>query len=185
MAPPTALCRNRGMLMLPLDDPRWKTFSGGYQVGYDASPALRRLLDEGPAEDVLEELGNELCHQGDLGGASYASVPWLVEYLRRCAEFDARAAGLVLTIEFGRPFNRAQVPDGLRDDYEKAIRELPEIVLSKRGGPWDDLQVQVAASIVALGQGNRWFARAYYELDRAMLAHLIEQEFGSSDWDWP
>jgi hypothetical protein len=62
---------------------------------------------------------------------------------------------------------------------------LPEIVLSKRGGSWDDLQVQVAAAVLALGQGNFWFARTYYELDRAQLNHMLQQEFGSADWDWP
>lgn len=171
--------------MLSLDDPRWKTYVGGYQVVYDSSDLLRRLLHDGPEDGVLEELENELCHQGDLGSASYASLPWLVEYLRRCPVLDARAAGLVLTIEFGRPFNRDQMPEELRDGYEDAMRRLPDIVLSKRGGCWDDRQIQVGASVLALGQGNPWFARTYYELDRAELNHMIQHEFGSGDWDWP
>ncbi|MBW3543944.1 MAG: hypothetical protein KY476_27155, partial [Planctomycetes bacterium] len=66
-----------------------------------------------------------------------------------------------------------------------AMRQLPEVVLSKRKGQWDDRQVQVAAAVLALGQGNGWFARTYYELDRAMLDHLLQQEFGSAEWDWP
>lgn len=171
--------------MLPLDDPRWSEYIGGYQVAYDASEALRRLLDGPEAEGALEELENELCHQGDLGGASYASLPWIVEYLRRCPELDARAVGLVLTIEFGRPFNRGQMPQEVIDGYEIAMRQLPDIVLSKRGGRWDDRQVQVAAAVLALGQENGWFARTYYELDRAMLDHVLRQEFGSAEWDWP
>src|SRR5262245_50030936 len=111
--------------MLPLDDPRWKTYIGGYQDLYDASGALRRLLERGAGEDVLEELGNELCHQGDLGTASYASVPWLVEYVRRCPQLEARAVGLILTIEFGRHFNRDTLPLEIRGGYEHAIRQLP------------------------------------------------------------
>lgn len=171
--------------MLPLDDPRWNAYVGGYQLPYDASDAIRRLLDGPDTQAALEELENELCHQGDLGSASYASLPWIVEYVRRRPELDARAVGLVLTIEFGRPFNRDQLPQEVRGSYEDAMRQLPEIVLSKRGGQWDDRQVQVAASVLALGQNNFWFARTYYELDRAALTHMIQQEFGSPEWDWP
>lgn len=91
----------------------------------------------------------------------------------------------MLTIEFGRPFNRDPVPDEVRESYDHALRDLPEIVLSKRGAPWDDRQVQMAAAVLALGQGNGWFARTYYELDRPMLDNLLRQEFGSVEWDWP
>jgi hypothetical protein len=171
--------------MLPLDDPRWQTFIGGYQDAYDASAALRRLLSGENVDEAIEELGNELCHQGDLGVASYASLPWLVQYLKQCAELSAYILQLVLTIEFGRPFNRAVVPDFLQDSYERAIRELPDVVWSKRNGAWTDSQVHLAASVLALGQGNNWFARTYYELDRAMLEEMLKKEFGSPAWDWP
>lgn len=171
--------------MLSLDDPRWKAYIGAYQVPYDAAGAIRRLLHGPDQKSALDQLENELCHQGDLGSASYASLPWIVEYIRRCPELDARAVGLVLTIEFGRPFNRDQLPEELRDGYDNALRQLPEVVLSKRRGRWDDRQVQVAASVLALGQGNLWFAHTYYELDRAELDHLIQEEFGSADWDRP
>src|SRR5687767_8725495 len=96
--------------MLPLDDPRWSTYVGGYHVPYDASEAIQRLLDGPDVQAALEELENELCHQGDLGSASYAALPWLVEYVRRRPELDARAVSLALTIEFGRPFNCGQLP---------------------------------------------------------------------------
>jgi hypothetical protein len=175
----------RASPMLPLDDPRWAAYVGGYGLPYDASDAIRRLLDGPDPEGAMEELEDELCHQGDLGSASYASLPWIVEYLRRSPELDARAVGLVLTIEFGRPFNRDRAPEEVRAGYADAMRRLPEVVLSKRCGRWDDRQVQVATSVLALGQGNRWLARTYYELDRATLEHMIGQEFGSADWDWP
>jgi hypothetical protein len=64
--------------MLPLDDPRWRSYKGGYQAPYDASPGLRRLLADGPDEELWEEFWNELHHQGDVNQASYAAVPWLV-----------------------------------------------------------------------------------------------------------
>lgn len=171
--------------MLPLDDPRWKFYTGGYQNFYDASDALRRLLKEGAGSGALQELGEELCHQGDLGTASYASLPWLVEYVRRCPELDSQVLGLILTIEFGRPFNRHELPLEIRTGYERAIRDLPEVVLSKRCSSWTDSQMHLAAAVLAMAEGNPWFARTYYELDRAMLDHLLTEEFGTAEWDWP
>lgn len=171
--------------MLPLDDPRWREYIGGYREPYDASDALKRLLDGPDSVGALEELDDELCHQGDLGSASYASLPWILEYLRRRPDLDARAVGLVLTIEFGRPFNREQVPDEVRKGYDRALGLLSDVVLSKRGGQWDDRQTQVAAAVLALGQGNAWFARTYCELDRSMLDHLLKKEFGAAEWGWP
>lgn len=171
--------------MLPLDDPRWAAYTAGYGVPYDASEAILRLMNGPDPAAALAELDEELCHQGDLGPASYAAASWLVEYVRRAPELDARAVGLVLTIEFGRPFDGDRVPAEVRESYDAAIRELPGVVLSKHGGRWDDLQVRVAAAALALGQGNGWFARAYYEFGRPELEELAREEFGSAEWDWP
>lgn len=170
--------------MLPLDDPRWEGYVGGYQVPYDASGAIRRLRDGPDPLAALDELAEELCHQGDLGPASYAALPWLLDYVRRQPELDARAVGLILTIELGRPFQREAMPPELHAGYDAAIASLADVVLSKRGGWWSDDQVGVASAVLALSQGNRWFARTYFELDRWMLDEMLQKEFGSDDWDW-
>jgi hypothetical protein len=60
--------------MLPLDDPRWQSYKGGYRVPFDASAGLRRLLADGSTEDLWEEFWTELHHQGDVHQASYAAV---------------------------------------------------------------------------------------------------------------
>ena len=47
------------------------------------------------------------------------------------------------------------------------------------------LRKNVGDRALALGQGNDWFARTYYELDRLTLTEMIENEFGAPDRDWP
>ncbi|MBI3462617.1 MAG: hypothetical protein HY000_06080 [Planctomycetes bacterium] len=88
--------------MLPLADPRWQSYMGGYRVLYDASPGLRRLLADGPNEELWEEFWTELHHQSDVHQASYAAVPWLVEFVRRSSKIDWNALALVATIELER-----------------------------------------------------------------------------------
>ena len=96
--------------MLPLDDPRWASYHGGYRTAYDASKVLRTLLEDGSSERSWQELWEELYHQGDVGEASYASVPWLLEIVRRSAVPEWRPLALVCTIELARPVNSDQNP---------------------------------------------------------------------------
>ena len=88
--------------MLPLDDPRWQSFQGGYRVTYDASVALRKLLADGPSDELWAEFFDELHHQNDVDQASYAAVPWLVEFIRRSPQLDWNALRLVALIELRR-----------------------------------------------------------------------------------
>lgn len=64
---------------LALSDPRWKTLHAGYRVPYDASVPLKALAHGADPAAIWDELWNELHHQGDVGEASYAAVPWLVD----------------------------------------------------------------------------------------------------------
>jgi hypothetical protein len=51
--------------MLPLNDPRWKAYTGpsGVFTTYDASTPLRNLLEGKPPETIFPELWEELHHQ--------------------------------------------------------------------------------------------------------------------------
>src|SRR4051794_26287410 len=115
--------------MLPLDDARWQSYKGGYRVPYDASLALGRLLHDGPNEALWEELWNELHHQGDLNLASYAAVPWLVQFVRRSPKLDWNAVALIATIDLERDqHNNPPVAEELLAGYDSAIRSLPAVL---------------------------------------------------------
>ena len=67
--------------MRTLDDIIWKNLTGGYQVPYDASIALKKLEDsssEKEEEIIWNELWDELYHQGDIGTASLLTIPQLI-----------------------------------------------------------------------------------------------------------
>jgi hypothetical protein len=169
--------------MLPLDDPRWHFYQGGYRVPYDASPTLRRLLTDGPNDDLWEELWNELHHQGDLGQASYAAVPWLVESIRRSPKLDWNAISLIATIELERyRHGNPAVAGELSADYAAAISSLPEVLGTHPDREWHEYAVGPAVACIAIARGQRWLARAYLELDRETAGRWFSEEFG---WDFP
>ena len=165
--------------MLPLDDPRWQSYKGGYRVPYDASPALKRLLSGGPDKALWEEFWTELHHQGDLHQASYAAVPWLVESVRRSPKLDWNALALVATIELERDqHGNPKVARELLAGYTAAILSLPGVLGSHPDQSWSHLVVQSATACIAMARGQRWFARVYLELDRETAGRWLADELG-------
>jgi len=113
--------------VLSFDDPRWNKLEGGYKVVYDPRQALERIRAGEGTEEAWKELWNELHHQGDVGPASYAAVPHIVEIYGRADEPDWNALALVTLIEDVR-LQRAQSPPAwLWESYIDAIRRLPEL----------------------------------------------------------
>ncbi|HJT76784.1 MAG TPA: hypothetical protein VJ739_06240 [Gemmataceae bacterium] len=166
--------------MLPLDDPHWQAYKGGYRTPYDASPALRQLLANGPSSEGWHELWNELHHQGDVDQASYAAVPWLVEFIRRSPELDWNALALIAVIELERPRN-PQPSEELLEAYFTAVRSLPAVLGTHPDQEWGELVVRPAVACIALARGQRWYARAYLELDPDTAGRWFSEEFG---WDF-
>jgi len=89
------------MIMIEYDDPKWKEVKGGYQLPYDPTPALRKLEVGVDVKLVWDELWNNLHHQGDLGEASYAAVPYLVR-IHESHHLDWNLYAIVSTIEMER-----------------------------------------------------------------------------------
>jgi hypothetical protein len=113
--------------MISLDDPRWASLTGGYGIPFDPRPLLERLEIESDTANVWQEIWNELHHQGDVGGASFAAVPFLVRSYCKRGGPDWNTYAIVAIIELAR--NQApnpDVPDWIAGDYFRAIRELAE-----------------------------------------------------------
>ncbi len=165
--------------MLPIDDPQWKTYKGGYRVVYDASRAIKQLFTNGPDKELWAELWNELHHQGDIDQASYASVPWLIEYLRSTTKLDWNPLALIATIELARDkCNNPPINPELISGYYAAMELLPELLVTHPDREWNDQVMQSAAACIAAARGQRWFAQAYFELDRETAANWFSEEFG-------
>jgi hypothetical protein len=163
--------------MLPLDDQRWKNYKGGYGIAYDASVPLRQLFMSGASETLWEELWNELHHQGNLGAASYAAVPHLLEFARTRPKLDWNVFALIAVIELERP-HTLSVPPELSDAYFQSIADIAKILAGHPDISWSDLLMQSAAACIALARGQREFARVYLELSLRQGLQWIREETG-------
>ena len=70
-------------LMLSFDDERWNDLKGGYKTPFAPRPSLRKLESQQDTATAWQELWEDLHHQGDVGDASYASIPELVRIHRK------------------------------------------------------------------------------------------------------
>lgn len=88
----------------------------GYGVPYDPWPILERLGSD--HESAIDELWENLYHQGDVGSASYAAVPKLVE---------AGELSLVAAIEVARQSeHNPPIPSPIKTDYHQALNSAME-----------------------------------------------------------
>lgn len=161
--------------MLDLDDPRWKTYRGGYGEKYDASVLLRKLYEQGASQKIWDELWEELHHQGDLGAASFAAVPHLLEFARRSKKLDWNVFGLISVIELSRENDK--IPKEIAADYYAAIDALPEVLGTHPDRKWNAELMQTAATCIALARGQRKFAEIYSEFSYKAGKRWIKSEF--------
>lgn len=154
---------------LDLSDPRWATLEGGYRrTLYDASIALKKfeLADNQQAiNDIYQELWNELHHQGDVGLASYYSVPHLVRIAIKKQIVDYNILGLVSIIEIQRHKDNPPLPNALKPNYNKAIEDLADLARLSMSQNWNlDLATTTLAAI-ALSKGQVKLANAIFSMD--------------------
>jgi hypothetical protein len=125
--------------LLPLDDPRWKSYTDGYRSDSDEAISLiQELQTAGTSDEFWERVWNSLHHQGDVGEASYAFVTYLVDYQSKQSRLDERIFHFCVVVDLQQPENgNPPVPPELEFSYALALRALPLIgaQLLRRGDP--------------------------------------------------
>ena len=110
--------------MISLEDARWSKMTAGYKMPFDPRPLLKRLETEQDTARVWHELWEELHHQGDVGDASFAAVPFLVRIYQDRGVIDWNTYAIVAIIELARSEDKnPDVPEWIAEDYFQAIRK--------------------------------------------------------------
>jgi len=146
--------------MISLEDPRWLDLTGGYRMPFDARPLIKRLDTDADTTEVWQELWNELHHQGDVGEASYAAVPFLVESYQKRRGLEWNTYAIVSIIELARKEgNNPEIPQWIADDYFHAIRILAEVGTSELLRAEDTDNIRAILSVIAISKGLRAHGR--------------------------
>jgi hypothetical protein len=164
--------------MLNLNDPKWETFEGGYRIPYNASIPLTKLENAADAtiiKSIINELWEELHHQGDVGIASYMSVPHLIRIAKKRELFDVNIIGLITVIEIQRHKNNPQLPNEYEDEYFTSLSELKDLALSGINKEWDLELASCTLSAIAASKGQIKLANAILLMDSEdMIDELLD-----------
>lgn len=159
--------------MLPLDDPRWTHLEGGYRVPYDPRPAFARLRQNDGS--VWDELWEELHHQGDVGIASYATVPHLVAIHRERDAPDWQTYAIIGTIEQCRTErHNPPLPDWLEASYWAAWREVLPLGCRDLARTDEQTAVQAILGAIAYAKGLRPIGEVILDFTADELSEMIE-----------
>jgi hypothetical protein len=158
--------------MLSYDDERWDHLHGGYRMPFDPRPLLRKLESGQENAAVWHELWGELHHQGDVGEASYASVPHIVEIHRKSGVVNWNPYAIVACIESARTAGNPNVPDWLEKDYFRSIQELSQIGIAEISRANEPEAVRAILSIIAIAKGLRNHGRFLLEYSEEELLDL-------------
>lgn len=164
---------------MTLDDNIWKQLKGGYKITYDVSVPLRQLektTDKKEIERILDELWNELHHQGDVGEASYLAVPQLVRIAKSKGLFDWKIYGLCAVIEQQRHLGKnPQIPTEYIDYYKNGLIELNQFIISNLNERHDDMDLRVILSTIATCKGQPKLGKAIMDMSDDVLDEFLEQ----------
>ena len=153
----------------------WATMSGGYGLPYDPRPAIANLRSEDTREGAWLELWQELHHQGDVGVASYASIPLLVD---ACADHprDWNFFALVATIETERHrASNPRLPLWLSSSYREALDAARDFALNDLSTAVDAETVRTALALVALVSGATRLGAMLNYLDDGLVEAFTDE----------
>jgi hypothetical protein len=165
---------------MELTDNIWKTLEGGYKIPFDASIPLRQLEltnDTEKIKKIWDELWNELHHQGDVGLASYLSLPQMVRIGKLNELYDWNLLGLCCVIEQQRHLgNNPTLPAEFSDYYNKGLADLKHFVLNNLNKKLDNTTYTLSLATLATCNGQIELGKAIMELeDKDILDELLKQ----------
>jgi hypothetical protein len=163
---------------MKLNDPTWSSLEGGYRILYDPSIVLKELestTDPAAINKLCSELWDNLHHQGDVGTASYLSVPSLVDICIKKTSLDWNFIGLCLVIEHcRRSGNNPEIPGEFEAYYFEALTRFEDYLLSNFKRIDDPTAFRLTLAFLATMHGQFDLGQAIENLDEDVLKEFLE-----------
>ena len=167
------------MELLPLDDESWNNYRSGYnRVVLDTPQWIAELIEGNFSESHWDYLWDELHHQGDVGEASYAVVPYLAKYAQESESSVWHIWGFTVAVELARQDNdNPGIPKEIELSYFHAIKLLAKLASDKE--VWEDEPAPCMAACMMLAKKQPLFARAYIEMcGKETALDFLKEETG-------
>ncbi len=151
------------------ENSNWEKLNGGYKIPYNAFKPLndlRQTTDPKITSGIFADLWENLHHQGDVGEASYYSIPQLIDICILKKSLDWNYVGLCVVIENCRlSNNNPQLPKELEQEYFHSLKKLEQYLLSNIQNMQNNLTLHMTLSLVATINGHRQLGKVLELLD--------------------
>ncbi|WP_292929206.1 hypothetical protein [Novosphingobium sp. PASSN1] len=128
-----------------------------YGNPFDPRPIIARWRS-GEAPGAVGTLWERLYHQGNVGSASYAAVPDLVELLETSSQPDWDAYALIATIEEARADGAELIPPSLIPAYTAAWRSVLPLAIRDLANASQGELVRSLIAVIAHAKGQHSLA---------------------------
>lgn len=167
------------MTLLPLDDPRWKDldhrgWTGGRPYELDPNspfaPAELAALMKTPNDlKRFQDLWPYLCSEGTAWAASYAAVPYAVEFARRVPPAERFEylffVGLVAHCSCPESGSSFEIKPYLAAEYETALRLALPLLGETLALNHDQTETRYILSTIAALKGHSKLAEVLENID--------------------
>jgi hypothetical protein len=164
--------------MLDLNDNKWKDLKGGYKILYDASEVLKKLKEPvliKEYRDLINELGDELHHQGDVELASYYAIPHLINIANLHDLTAANILSLINTIIIASNNNNPDMPLDIKIEYDQYLIQIGTLGKKLIAREWDLELASTSLAAIAISKKQIELAKAIIILeDQSTLNELLE-----------
>jgi len=166
------------MELLPLDDSKWNNYRSGYGQLIDVTKWISVLLSNNFSETHWEFLWDELYHQGGVGEAAYAVVPYLAEFAVKNDRFDWHIWGFPVAVELARQDDKnPEIPSEIEKSYFQSFTLLSNHALGLKN--WNHIQTSQMVACIALDKKQNFLARAYSEMSsKDVVVRFLKDEIG-------
>lgn len=124
-----------------------------YGNPFDPHPYVARWKD-GERDEPVRVLWEHLFHQGDVGSASFAAIPDLVELVATLTQPDWDAYALIASIEETRANQNELLPASLAPAYFTAWKSVMTLKLRDLANAADDELVRSLIAVIAHAKGQ-------------------------------
>jgi len=168
--------------MKKLDDNIWKTLKSGYKVLFDPTGIIKKLEKDKNSEEAWESIWDELHHQGDIGDASYAIVPYLIDIHKRKHFEDWQIYSFVsLIIQESHRKTNPKPPEWIKSDYNKSLEVLLEMAFNDLKNANTEELIRAILGFIALQKGLIKYGSLISSCDESEIEEFLEDRMGWSE----
>jgi hypothetical protein len=168
--------------MLNFDDKIWNKIKGGYKELFDPRDIITQLENDPESKEAWETIWEELHHQGDIGEASYAIIPFLIDIHKRKHFKDWQIYSYIsLILQESHKKGNPKVPKWIENDLINSLDVLFDISVIDIKKEKDKVIIRSILGFIALYKGLIKYGSVISSYDESEIDEIIEDRMGWSE----